>query len=54
MQKAAKKTKRGKRKTQEYNNPFDSPFFWVTIATTDFGVFKNERNTEKDPISPEN
>lgn len=27
----------------EYENPFDSLYFWLTLATTNFGFFDNEK-----------
>ena len=42
MQKKDKKPNMEKLKTQEYKNPFDDIFFWLTLATTDFsfGLYK--------------
>jgi len=36
MQKAGKKPKREKLKTQKNNNPFGDIFFWLTITHMDF------------------
>ena len=42
MQKKDKKPNMKKLEKQEYRNPFDDMFFWLTLATTDFsfGLYK--------------
>jgi len=48
MQKNDKKPNMEKQKTQEYRNPFDDIFFWLTLATTDFSFgLENGGNIEK-------
>jgi hypothetical protein len=38
------------------NNPFNDWFFWLSLATTDFGLFENEKQadceSDKQPLLP--
>ena len=51
MQMKDKKQNMKKLKTQEYRNPFDDIFFWLTLATTDFPFKLFEENNREAKVT---